>query len=406
MSRLLAITGRVPYSTTEEAFVQDELEAMLVQGVDMIVAPARIQAGTINRQAVRSGLAQRLAAEPLASGRVLATATRVLARRPVMVSKTLVRTLRTSGGRRNFLTNLAMVPKALWLADLAQRSGVSHVHAYWLAHTATAAMIVSELTGIPFSATGYRWDIDAANAMREKISRAAFLRVADELGSAQVAEKIAAQHADTPLHLVRTGVEVPCLAEWAGNQVNATRWCCPGAFVEKKGHVYLVDALAIVRKSGLDIHLDLYGDGPQRQAVQARVVENGLADAVTFHGIVPLDTLRTIMRTQRPIVVLPSIKAGDGQEEGIPVTLVEAMSNGCPVVSTRTGSIPSLVTEGTGWLVDDRDPEAIAAAMTAVAADLGGTEAVTRTAYQRVSSEFDGRVTAHTMARLMGLVQE
>ena len=124
-----------------------------------------------------------------------------------------------------------------------------------------------------------------------------------------------------------------------------------------------------------------------------------------MHGVAPLDGTRAFLRERRPIVVLPSIRADDGQEEGIPVVLIEAMANGCPVVSTRTGAIPDLVIDGCGWLVADRDPEALTRALTVVADDPAHTARIVNAAVRRVAGDFDREVSALRLAELCGFAE-
>lgn len=404
MTTLLAITGRVPYSTTEEAFVQDELETMLRQGARLVVAPALARGEGPNPSSIASGLDEHVVAEPIVSGAVLRGAARTLVRHPLRAVQAVLAVVLGAGGARNLLVNLTMVPKALWLADVAVRRGVTHVHGYWLAHPASMAMMVGHITRVPWSATGFRWDIDSDNAFARKIETASFLRVADELGMDQMSAKVAASlRPSCPLHLVRTGVALPAREEWVDRPVGVDILCCPGAFVEKKGHLVLLQAVASRVAAGQDCVVHLFGDGSLRPRIERAVCDLGLSDRVVLHGVVPLQDLRHFLRQQRPVVVLPSIRADDGQEEGIPVVLIEAMASGAPVVSTRTGSIPTLVTPGCGWLVPDRDAEALGDAIADVARDPERTHEVCLTAADRVGAEFDREVTAATMLSLMGL---
>jgi glycosyltransferase involved in cell wall biosynthesis len=150
------------------------------------------------------------------------------------------------------------------------------------------------------------------------------------------------------------------------------------------------------------MHLHLFGQGPLLSDVTAAVKVRGLVDQVTFHGVVPLAELRAFLLDRRPVVVLPSITAEDGQQEGIPVVLIEAMAAGCPVVSTRTGSIPSLVLDGCGWLVDGGDSVGLSRAIQSVADDPAATQSVTKAAADRVTGQFELGATA---AQLAGLIR-
>lgn len=402
MTRLLAITGRSPYSTTEEAFVQDELETMLSHGVQLVVVPTRLATDTPNSGAVVSGLVDHVVAEPLMSPRILVGASRTLLRHPLVSVAALAEALLGSGSLRNLVANLVSVPKALWAARLAREVQATHVHAYWYAHQATIAMIVGRIAGIPWSATGFRWDIDAGNALGAKIRRAAFLRVADELGERLMRERVAASdRPDCPIYLIRTGVQMP-ESESLITGKRPPVLCCPGGFVEKKGHRFLIEALEPWVADSREFELHLFGDGPFRADLEKRLEAAGLTGHTTIHGVVELGVLRAFLRERRPIVVLPSIRADDGQEEGIPVVLIEAMANSCPVVSTRTGSIPDLVLEGCGWLVADRDADALREALEDAVTRPEHTAEVVLRAKARVAGEFDRDVSAMRVAELCG----
>lgn len=399
---MIAVTGSVPFSEDEEAFVQDELTEMLHQGAVMQVVPMRRRMRSANAAAVRSGLADVSHPAPVLSFSIVLGALGTLARRPRRSVLSVARALRASGSRRNLQVNLATIPKALWLAGLVRRWGADHLHAYWLSHTATAAMVAGTIEQVPWSATGYRWDIDAANALELKLSGSDFIRCADELGQSQLSTAAAEVNATSEVVLVRTGVHIPERSAWERTPVDPLLLCCPAAMVEKKGHRVLLSAVAAIHKEHPDVELHLFGDGPLRAQIESQVDDLGLRPNVVLHGNVTLDELQAFFRERRPVCVLPSIRASDGQQEGIPVTLVEAMANGSPVVSTRSGSIAALVTPGTGTLVEPGDHEALAAAIGALIADPRAADSRCHAAADRLLGEFDLHHTAATMLGLVG----
>jgi colanic acid/amylovoran biosynthesis glycosyltransferase len=394
---VMFITTSSPMSN-EEPFVQDEITELVRQGHRVIIVPMRQRHRVPNAAAIAHGLAPHVRSARLLDLRVLIGAAVTILRQPVSCGRALVEVIRTSGGRRNLITNLTSFPKALWTAGIARRARVAHVHAYWLAHAATAAMIVGRLNHVPWSGTGYRWDIDAASCFQPKFCSAAFLRCADEFGETLLRAANERYGTSVPIHLVRTGVEVPDRSEWDSVPVDTTTICCAGAFVEKKGQALLIRALAALRTAGDSARLDLFGEGRCEPELRELTRANDLTDLVTFRGTVPLDELRRVLR-RRPILVLPSIITADGQQEGIPVVLVEAMANGAPLISTTTGSIADLVVPGTGLLVDPGDVASLAEALHSSIADAAASDARARRAYDRVRSEFSLGATSAALWR-------
>ncbi|MEO1471970.1 MAG: glycosyltransferase, partial [Pseudomonadota bacterium] len=136
-----------------------------------------------------------------------------------------------------------------------------------------------------------------------------------------------------------------------------------GRLVEKKGVVYALEAVELLRHGGFDVHFDVLGDGPLRAELKGYAARLGIAEAVTFHG----------WRTQAEIVeilddchlfVASSVTADNGDQDAPVNTLKEAMAMGLPVVASDHGGIPELVRDGiAGFLVPERDGKAIAVAL-------------------------------------------
>ena len=135
------------------------------------------------------------------------------------------------------------------------------------------------------------------------------------------------------------------------------RFICVGRLTEKKGHIYTIQAFAKLRdqKPDQDMHLDLIGDGPLFETLKDLVRALKLENHVTLHGALQHEDVSAYLR-QAHIFVLHSVTAEDGDMEGIPVALMEAMAQGLPVISTRHSGIPELIEEGiSGLLCDERD---------------------------------------------------
>jgi glycosyltransferase involved in cell wall biosynthesis len=157
---------------------------------------------------------------------------------------------------------------------------------------------------------------------------------------------------------------------------------------EAKGVDYLLHAAARLR-SRREIHLDVVGDGPLLTKYEQLARELGLDDAVHFHGFRPKPELGRLMR-EADLFVLAS------RFENNPCVVMEAMACGLPVVATRVGGIPELVTDDNGILAEPRDPDSLAD-MTDAALDRLDTfdrEAISRDALTRFGRERIGATLA------------
>jgi len=132
-------------------------------------------------------------------------------------------------------------------------------------------------------------------------------------------------------------------------------------------------AFRIVRKAIPDAHLTIAGSGPERAKLEAMAKELGVADAVVFTGQVDNDHMPILYR-EADIALNPSLA------DNMPISILEALASGVPVVSTDVGGIPFLVEDGkTALLVPPRDPERMAEAMLRVLSDESLRERMVKT---------------------------
>lgn len=137
-----------------------------------------------------------------------------------------------------------------------------------------------------------------------------------------------------------------------------------GRLVEKKGFIYAIEAIAQLLKSGLLIRYQIAGDGPLRDELQTHIDHLGIGASVQLLGARTHEQIVTLL-DQSQIFIAPSVTAADGDQEGIPNVVKEAMACGLPVISTRHSGIPELVCDGvTGYLVAERDAAALAERIT------------------------------------------
>jgi glycosyltransferase involved in cell wall biosynthesis len=136
-----------------------------------------------------------------------------------------------------------------------------------------------------------------------------------------------------------------------------------GRLVERKGVPVLIDAVAALRRSGVEVVADIVGDGPVRESLEARAVDAGVAGAIRFHGFVTDAELRE-RYVESDAFVLPAVVDAKGDTEGLGVVLLEALAHGRPVIASDAGGIRDIVLhERTGLLVPPGDTASLARAI-------------------------------------------
>ena len=167
-----------------------------------------------------------------------------------------------------------------------------------------------------------------------------------------------------------------------------------GRFVEKKGFDHLIEACSRLKEQGVRFGCTIVGErGSAYEAMRALIEARGLADSVRLRSAVAQDELREIYRTAR-VFALPCQVMEDGDRDGFPNVLAEAMAMGVPVVSTDISGIPEMIDhEVHGLLVEPRNARALANALRRVLTDPALHERLAHAGRQRICERFDSRRT-------------
>jgi len=287
---------------------------------------------------------------------------------------------------------------AVRLARLLKQHCCVHLHVHF-AHVPTQiAMYASAMSGIPFTVMAHANDIfERGMLLPRKAERALRMLTISEYNRSYL-ERIGV--AAEKLAVVRCGVNfamrptAPVFEHRERYRIGTL-----GRMVEKKGMDVLIRAVAELRDRPYRIELSIAGDGPLRSELESLARSLDLADAVHFEGSIAHSQVTDWMRGLDAFV-LACQKDAHGDMDGIPVVLMEAMSQSVPVISTWLSGIPELVVhEATGLLADPGDHLDLAAQIDRL---LGSVELRSRLAGQameHVRLEFSQDI---NLARLLG----
>lgn len=289
-----------------------------------------------------------------------------------------------------------------WASHLAQELlnlEIDHVHAHFATGAATVARLAARRAGISYSFTAHARDV-----FHETVDREALRHKLDDAMSVVTVSEYNARYlrgisSRCRVEVVYNGVDlssIPLRADWAG----PPEILAVGRLVEKKGFALLLDSFALIRDRFPGARLQLIGSGPLESALKERARTLGLADSCVFHGAQPLERVAKAMR-EAAILVVPSIVADDGDREGLPTVLIEAMAHGTPCVATRSVGVGEIVRDGiTGVLVERPKPQALAEACGALLSDPERRRRLAVGGRALVESRFDLRKTGAALRRI------
>jgi colanic acid/amylovoran biosynthesis glycosyltransferase len=395
--RVAYLMSRFPKVT--ETFVLFEMLELEKLGFEIEIFPLLREREPVTHDEARA-LIERAHYTPFLSPSILAANLAFLLRAPRRYLGTLFQVLARTLPSPNFFAGaLCFFPKSVYIARAMERRGVTHVHAHFANHPALAALIVQRLTGIPFSFTAHGSDLHVdQTALAWKLAAASFAVSICEYNREFVRER-AGEEAAAKLAVIHCGVDLRRLEP--GSEVASPTFeiLCVAALRTVKGHRYLLEACRLLSDAGVKLRCHLVGGGPLERALRADIERAGLGQQVLVHGPLAHHDVLARMRAAH-VLVQPSIIDRDGRREGIPVTLMEAMGVGLPVVASRLSGIPELIEDGrSGLLVPAGDAHALAAALARLHSQPELRRELGREARAKVEREFDRRVSARQLAQ-------
>jgi colanic acid/amylovoran biosynthesis glycosyltransferase len=272
----------------------------------------------------------------------------------------------------------------------------TRVHCHFATEAAQVGARLAALAGAPFSLTTHANDIFAPRRPRELrrvLACARPLFTISAFNRAHLA-RIAGDRIGRCARVVRAGIDTGALPSWMPARDPFTIACVASGLAEKKGVAVLLDACALLAARGHRIRCAIYGSDPpgdRLAALRAAVAAAPPAFGVDIAGALPWrDTQAAIARAD--VFAAPALRTAAGEMDGIPVSLMEAMAIGLPVVASALSGIPELVEhERNGLLVPPANATALADAIERVIRDPAAAAAFGRRARRRVDREFSIR---------------
>jgi glycosyltransferase involved in cell wall biosynthesis len=384
------------YPRFSETFILSELLELERQGVELHVFSLKRPNDGIAHADVRRVRAP-VTYLPESLPGLLWAQRRTLRRRPLRLLGLLVSVL-----RKRHRACAKHVLQASAIAPLLLSGDFDHLHAHFASGTTSVALHASRLTGIPYSFTAHAKDIFLDSVRPSDLAR--------KLGPARFAVTVSDYNArylrqlanGTPIVRVYNGLDLQRFAPNGTPRERPPLVLAVGRLIEKKGFDVLIHACRRLA-AGVVFRCDIVGKGPLEDELSALVARLDLTRRIRLLGPLPRERLVELY-PRAAVVAAPCVVGADGNRDGLPTVLIEAMAVGVPVVATPVTGIPELVEDGvTGLLVQEGDPDALAHALERLLADEALAQDLAAAARRRVEERFD---LGHNVARLRQLFEE
>lgn len=365
--RLAYIIGTYPVLTT--TFIDREIRELRQRGFEIDLYSLRRPGGDLSAAQVE--LSQRVDyVLPVSAQAAIGAHLWWLSRHPVRYLSTLtwLATRPHPGAKTRLKTILHFGEAGIVARRIARATRPDHLHAHFLDRATVVALAAGRMLGLPYSATGHANDIYVNPVLLDdKLRGAKFVATCTGYNAAHLRSvSPEAGNVATIYHGLDLGGFEPA-APSPGPA--AVRLLSIGQLKEKKGFTHLIAACSILRQSGVAFSARIVGEGPLRSELEAQIAAAGLSDTILLEGALPHAEVMARLR-EADVFVLPCIVAADGDRDGIPNVVLEAMAMALPVVSTTVSGVPeAVIDQATGLLVEPGDPNALAAALATLIGD-------------------------------------
>jgi glycosyltransferase involved in cell wall biosynthesis len=292
--------------------------------------------------------------------------------------------------------------QALWVARFVRERRIEHLHAHFATVATTVARLVSLMTGVTYGFTAHAKDIyhdyPVDQQLRLKLRDAAYVVTVSDYNVGHLRATFGADAARvTRIH---NGLDLERMA-FSAPGARRPLILGVGRLIEKKGFDVLVDACRILADRGVEFRCRIIGGGECRGDLERQVSRLGLEGRVELTGPLPGEIVQAAMR-EAAVLAAPCVVGADGNRDGMPTVLLEAMALGTPCIATPVTGIPEIVQDGaTGLLVEERDAGGLAEGLHRLLGDAVLRERLARAARQRIERDFDIHKNAARLRELL-----
>jgi glycosyltransferase involved in cell wall biosynthesis len=391
------------YPALTQTFVYRETLALESEGFNIVTCAIwKPDQGSLSQES-RHLVDRSLYVFPISWFRFSEAHLRFLLTHPIGYVGTLVFVLTRRGeSARNRLRTLFHFCEAVYLAQEMQQHHIVHVHAHFAINAATIALVLSRLLDISFSFTAHNIFFTDRTLLREKVQEARFVVAISRFSKQLLSQLVPGQ--EHKIHVVHCGLSPEDFSPAAKPRNEVPLLLFVAQLAERKGASVLIEACSILSERGVPFLCTIVGGGSEQQTLRLRqlIRARALHEVVELAGPVPQERLKRYFE-RADVFALPCVTASNGDMDGIPVSLMEAMAMEVPTVSTYVSGIPELIeNEQSGLLVPEKNPKALADAVQRLLGDEELRERLGKGGRRRVQAEFNIRTDAAKLASLFG----
>jgi len=398
--KIVFITSSFPYGKSE-VWAINEINSLMSLGNEITIIPRSGQGKIINQDAIK--FSANLIDLPYINFKIFIFFLWSIVFNPLKFLKLLIGIVKQSNTIIDFIKAIIVMPKSIFSAKLLSSKEINHVHSLSTTSAAVMAYIISSNLEVPWSYT-----LHSSSVLNSKYKRS-FLFQSQSASKCRTISKIIANDLSNfigpslskKVSTVHLGVDTQGYIKEKSNINDPLIIATPAELKEHKGHVYAIEAARKLIDMGINnFKWYFFGSGPLLNELEEKVIELNLSNHCYFLGNIDHQELLNKYKLHEVDIVISSSISIPDVFEGIPVSLMEAMSYGIPVIATNSGGTNELVNGESGILVKQNDAEALSNAIIDLLKKPEYRTKMSKNGRNKIKQDFDTMKNAEDLTKL------
>lgn len=397
---IVYVTSHFPFGKSE-IWAANEINSLIELGNEIIIIPRTGKGKIINKDANKFNA--NVIDLSFFNWSIFIFLIKTILLKPLQFAKLLIEISKQSNSITEFIKGIIILPKSLFLAKILKYNVIDHIHSFSTTSTAVMAFILSSNLKVPWSYTLHTSEILNSNFKRSilfysssaSICRTISQRTANDLANfigPSLSKKIVKVH---------LGVDIKGFKNEKTIINDPVIIATPAELTARKGHVYAIEAAKKLIDLGIiNFKWFFYGSGPLLNKLQDNVKELSLINHCYFPGNLDHQHLLNKYKNNEVDIVVISSISTTNIPEGIPVSLMEAMSYEIPVIATDCGGTKELVDGQSGVIVNQKDSEALKNSIIKLINDVEYRTEIGKNGRNKIKQDFDTKKNADDLNKL------
>ena len=397
---ILYITSSFPFGKSE-VWAINEINSLQELGNHITIIPRTGKGKILNQDALK--FSSNLIDLPFLNWAIFICLLKSISLNPFLFLNLLIDIIKQSNLLIDFFKGMLVLPKSLFIAKILKLKKIDHIHSLSNTSTAFMAYIISTNLKVPWSYT-----LHSSAILNSKYKRSFLFRSRSASKCRTISQKTAKDLSNfigpslsKKISIIHLGVDIKVLRNEKSIANDPLIIASPAELKEHKGHVYSINAAKKITDMGIsNFKWFFYGSGPLLNELQNKAKELNLTNHCYFPGnLNHQELLNKYENNEIDIVVSSSISIPE-VFEGIPVSLMEAMSYEIPVIATDSGATRELVDGISGVLINQNDSEALSNAIIEYRNKPKYMRTIGKNGRNKVKQEFDTMKNANDLIKL------